>query len=135
MGWEDCHLHEFRIGGQRFGIPDPMDTFMGGPGSANEKVVRLTTSATVGSIALPWRRCCGQIQDLSTRYARTANFIVRPKTVAESGAFTTSWKPWPTRLMTSMKNCWNGSETASILHRFHRLRCPALKAKRASSGA
>jgi hypothetical protein len=23
MGWLDCHLHEFEIGGQRYGTPDP----------------------------------------------------------------------------------------------------------------
>jgi len=23
MGWEDSHLHDFRIGQQRFGAPDP----------------------------------------------------------------------------------------------------------------
>src|SRR5271170_5311294 len=42
MGWEDCHLHEFRIGRQRFGLPDPMDTFLGGPGCISEKKVRLS---------------------------------------------------------------------------------------------
>jgi hypothetical protein len=25
MGWQDCHLHEFVIGGYRFGVPDPDD--------------------------------------------------------------------------------------------------------------
>jgi len=24
MGWEDCHLHQFYIGKQRFGVPDPV---------------------------------------------------------------------------------------------------------------
>ncbi len=23
MGWSDCHLHEFELGGERYGIPDP----------------------------------------------------------------------------------------------------------------
>lgn len=41
IGWENCHLHEFRIGGHRFGIPDPYDRFMGGPACANERKVRL----------------------------------------------------------------------------------------------
>jgi hypothetical protein len=30
MGWEDCHMHEFRIGQQRFGTPDPMEQVLGG---------------------------------------------------------------------------------------------------------
>jgi hypothetical protein len=46
MGWEDCHLHEFRIGRERFGVPDPHDSFLGGPGSADERKVRL--SAVLG---------------------------------------------------------------------------------------
>src|SRR5208283_3943385 len=25
MGWEDCHMHDFRIGQKRFGKPDPND--------------------------------------------------------------------------------------------------------------
>jgi hypothetical protein len=24
MGWEDCHLHEFKIGGRAYGVPDPV---------------------------------------------------------------------------------------------------------------
>jgi hypothetical protein len=41
MEWEDCHLHEFRIGRQRFGPPDPSESFLGGPVSVNESKVRL----------------------------------------------------------------------------------------------
>jgi len=29
MNWEDYHLHEFTIGGNRYGIPDPEWTFLG----------------------------------------------------------------------------------------------------------
>jgi len=43
MGWEDCHMHEFRIGKQRFGKPDPMETFLGGPGTLSERTARLST--------------------------------------------------------------------------------------------
>jgi hypothetical protein len=31
MGWDDCHLHEFRIGGERFGMPDPQEDLGGSP--------------------------------------------------------------------------------------------------------
>jgi hypothetical protein len=41
MGWEDCHLHEFRIGQQRFGKPDPMEQAFGGPRTASERTARL----------------------------------------------------------------------------------------------
>jgi hypothetical protein len=40
MGWEDCHMHEFRIGQQRFG-PDPMEQAIGGPRTASERIARL----------------------------------------------------------------------------------------------
>lgn len=29
MGWQECHLHEFRAGGRHFGRPDPEDRAMG----------------------------------------------------------------------------------------------------------
>lgn len=41
MGWEDCHMHDFRIGQKRFGRPDPEDRLMGLPTVGNERTVRL----------------------------------------------------------------------------------------------
>ncbi len=41
MGWEDCHMHEFRIGQQRFGTPDPMETIFGGSRTASERSAQL----------------------------------------------------------------------------------------------
>jgi Plasmid pRiA4b ORF-3-like protein len=41
MGWEDCHMHEFRIGQQRFGKPDPMEQAFGGSRTASERTARL----------------------------------------------------------------------------------------------
>ncbi len=41
MGWEDDHLHEFLIGGLRFGVPDPNDALMGGPPCINEENARV----------------------------------------------------------------------------------------------
>ena len=43
MGWEDCHLHDFRIGLKRFGKPDPNDRLLGLPATGNERTVRLFT--------------------------------------------------------------------------------------------
>jgi hypothetical protein len=43
MGWEDCHMHEFRVGKQRFGKPDPMEQAFGGPRTASERTARLFT--------------------------------------------------------------------------------------------
>jgi hypothetical protein len=42
FGWEDCHLHQFQIGQQRFGKPDPMEREFGGPRTASEKTARLS---------------------------------------------------------------------------------------------
>lgn len=36
MGWENCHLHQFYIGKQRFGVPNPSGAFMGGSPTINE---------------------------------------------------------------------------------------------------
>lgn len=47
MGWQDCHMHEFRIGQKRFGIPDPEDALMGMP-TENERTARL--SAVLGKV-------------------------------------------------------------------------------------
>ncbi len=42
MGWEDDHMHEFRVGGRRFGRPDPEDRFMGTPSLENERTAHLS---------------------------------------------------------------------------------------------
>lgn len=41
MGWEDCHMHDFRIGGKRFGAPDPDERLMGLSGTASERTALL----------------------------------------------------------------------------------------------
>lgn len=43
MGWENCHMHDFRIGPQRFGKPDPVEKFMGRWATVSERGVRLST--------------------------------------------------------------------------------------------
>ena len=42
MGWENCHLHEFRIGRQRFGVPDPDARLTGAPACIQERKVHLS---------------------------------------------------------------------------------------------
>jgi hypothetical protein len=41
MGWEDCHMHDFRIGQKRFGKPDPNDRLTDLSGIGNERTARL----------------------------------------------------------------------------------------------
>jgi hypothetical protein len=42
MGWEDYHLHEFLVGRERFGVPDPDDKLMGVPACIHERKVRIS---------------------------------------------------------------------------------------------
>lgn len=43
MGWEDDHMHEFRVGQRRFGQPEPHDPFMRLPRTESERTARLST--------------------------------------------------------------------------------------------
>jgi hypothetical protein len=53
MGWEDCHLHDLRIGARRFGKPDPSERHFGGPVTASERSAQLcTVLAKVGAKAV-----------------------------------------------------------------------------------
>jgi len=71
MGWEDCHMHDFRIGQKRFGKPDPNDRLTDLSGIGNERTHRvakvqpgqtaLVTGAAggVGTAALQLLRLAG----------------------------------------------------------------------------
>src|SRR4029079_10651945 len=39
MGWQDCHMHEFSVGQQHFGKPNPEDRLMGMDPVENERTV------------------------------------------------------------------------------------------------
>jgi hypothetical protein len=41
MGWENGHMHEFRVGQRRFGRPEPADPFMRMPSAESERTARL----------------------------------------------------------------------------------------------
>lgn len=43
MGWQDCHMHDFRVGQKRFGTPDASEKLMGLPSTASERTARLST--------------------------------------------------------------------------------------------
>jgi hypothetical protein len=43
MGWEDGHMHEFRVGQRRFGRPEPADPFMRMNRTESERTARLST--------------------------------------------------------------------------------------------
>ncbi|MFH1814620.1 MAG: plasmid pRiA4b ORF-3 family protein [Pseudomonadota bacterium] len=47
MGWQDYHLHEFEIAGERYGIPDPDYDF--GEPAKNEQCVRLAAALSTAS--------------------------------------------------------------------------------------
>jgi hypothetical protein len=48
MGWEESHLHEFRIGAQRFGKPDPSERWLGRSVTLSERTTRM--SAVLGRV-------------------------------------------------------------------------------------
>jgi hypothetical protein len=53
MGWEDRHIHEFRMGRRYFGWPDLEDRLMGMPSVENERTVHLSgVLARVGAKAI-----------------------------------------------------------------------------------
>jgi hypothetical protein len=52
MGWQDSHLHSFRIGQKSFRIPDPEDALMGLPAGDERKVRLFTVLGKVGSKAV-----------------------------------------------------------------------------------
>jgi Plasmid pRiA4b ORF-3-like protein len=41
MGWENCHMHDFRVGQKRFGEPDPEERLMGLDPTHNERTTHL----------------------------------------------------------------------------------------------
>lgn len=43
MEWQECHMHDFRVGQRRFGTPDPDEKLMGLPDTANERTARLSS--------------------------------------------------------------------------------------------
>ena len=131
MGWEDCHMHEFRIGQQRFGKPDPMEQAFAGPRAASERTARCsacwagreprqctpTTSAIAGSPKSLSRNAWCLNQGAPTPHAWRGNGTAHPRTVAASLAFTTFWRRSAIRSMSSIKNCWIGLATVSIQKR------------------
>jgi hypothetical protein len=52
MGWQDSHLHSFRIGQKSFRIPDPEDGLMGLPGGDERNVRLFSVLGKVGSKAV-----------------------------------------------------------------------------------
>src|SRR3989442_8347000 len=53
MGWDDSHLHDFRIGRKRFGKPDAQDRLMGLSAVGNERTTHLfTVLGKVGAKAM-----------------------------------------------------------------------------------
>jgi len=48
MGWENYHMHEFRVKGSRYGMPDPGGEAMFGSKVSNEKKFKLCDIAEAG---------------------------------------------------------------------------------------
>ena len=102
MGWEDGHMHEFRVGQRRFGQPEPADPIHENASHESERTARL--SAVLGrtgakmiytydfgdswehSIVLEKQLPADSRHDLS-QSASMASSPARPKTAAASPDF------------------------------------------------
>jgi hypothetical protein len=69
MGWDDEHMHEFRVGQRRFGRPEPADPFMRMPLTESERTARLSVLTIKPLIHLNGknRRCFRNIPKHCTR--------------------------------------------------------------------
>ena len=123
MGWDDSHMHEFRIGQRRFGKPDPNDRLMGLDPIGNERTTHLyRVLGKVGAKAMytydfgdSWEHAIVVEKVLppepgacTIRSAWAANFKVRPMTAAAFRATTISWKPSVIQTTRNMRTCWIG---------------------------
>ena len=125
MGWEECHLHDFRIGRERYTIPDLDDDF---PPAGDERKVRLSSVlgkvgaravytydlATDGSMRLSSRRCFRRSRGALTRFAPAVNVTAHPRIAAVWAAITAFWKRSPTPRTKNTNRCLNGWAAASI---------------------
>jgi len=135
MGWWDAHLHEFDIGGLRYGMPDPEWDL--GPELINEARKKLLTvlgnrktfdylydfgdswrhrctiSAIPGGIASPWKSGCRCANLNVMRCAlpgRTPDLLRR--WVAYPG-ITSSWRSSQIPAMKSTRTCSSGAGAPS----------------------
>jgi hypothetical protein len=107
MGWQDGHMHEFRVGHQHFGPPNPEDRSMGMPPVENERTARLSSVlhrvgarviytydlAIAGSTASSWRSDSQLTRLPSLQSAPMVSLRVRRKIVGASPDFTILWRP------------------------------------------
>jgi hypothetical protein len=127
MPWENYHLHEFEIGGERFAEPVPDDELMGMPAPVDERKVRLSTVlGKVGAKAAytydfgdGWEHSIAVEKMLPVepgvvyRPASPAKATVRLRTAAVSMAITICSTPSAIRNTASTRSCWYGSEADS----------------------
>ena len=62
MGWEDGHMHEFRVGQRRFGQPEPADPFMRMPRTESERTTRLSAVLGRAGAKMMRRRVGSQVE-------------------------------------------------------------------------
>jgi hypothetical protein len=127
-----CHLHEFSIGRQRFGKPDPMERTFGGPRTASERTARLfSVLGRAGAKAVytydfgdSWEHQIVVEKCLAPEPGRVYPACLAgerhgpPKTAAAYLGSTTCWKRSATRSMRSTKICWTGLAAALLRSHF-----------------
>jgi Plasmid pRiA4b ORF-3-like protein len=118
MGWQNCHMHEFRIGRRYFGEPSPEEGLMGVTPTEDERKVCLPAvlgkvgakmiytydMGIAGNTAWFLKNNSQSIPRSNTRLALMVSSPARRRTAAASPDTTTCWKPWPIPAIQNMKN-------------------------------
>jgi hypothetical protein len=136
MGWDDSHLHDFRIGQKRFGKPDPNDRLMGLPAVGNERITHLfMVLGEVGARAMytygfgdSWEHAI-VVEKVLPPEAGLAyplcvggKFQGPPEDCGGCGGTTTWWKPSAIQTTQSIRICRIGLAAISILRHSQSMR-------------
>jgi len=136
MGWEDCHMHEFRIGQQRFGTPDPMEQVFGGSRTASERTARLFNVLSRAGTKAVYTYDFGDSWEhqivVEKRLAPEPGCLYPvclagerhgpPEDCGGIPGFSIFWRRSAIRSTSNMKNSWTGWATTSIRRLFRSTR-------------
>jgi hypothetical protein len=99
MGWANYHLHQFTIGGEEYGQPEPDYDFEVNDGMILE---------IIGSTRFWLKRYCRWKRESVIQIAPKVKGPVLPKMLVEFGVIWTFLKLSRTLTIQSMRICWNG---------------------------
>lgn len=126
MGWDDAHLHDFSIGGQRYGEPDPdfpeVDVLDERRHTVGEVLGQATQRFTYTyDFGDGWEHAVKVEKRLPAvegrtpgRCASAGRMPVRQRMSVVRWATWTLWRRWPAPLIRSMATCSGGGAARSI---------------------